>query len=67
MRRHIRLLEICGNARANGDVVVEERVQKRKTAAIAKPTEMRVCGFMSRQVELVRMSLFSAFLQRKRR
>ena len=33
--------------RAKGDVVVEDRVQKRKIAATAKPSETRVCGFMS--------------------
>lgn len=27
--------------------MVEDRVQKRKIAAIAKPSETRVCGFMS--------------------
>ncbi len=47
INKHIRLLYSSGNVRAKGDVVVEDKVQKRKIAAIAKPSETRVCGFMS--------------------
>lgn len=60
MRRQIRLFCSRGKDRMNGEELVDERVQKRKTAAMAttiagqlKEGAMSICGVKKRGVELV--------------